>query len=169
MANTNRPKDSEDSNPPRNPVRSPVYWLAVGLGSGLLPRAPGTAGTLVAVPLVLLMNGMLLWQYLAITAFVVGAGIWICGVAARQLAVHDDPSIVWDEIAGFLITMTAAPPGWLWLVTGFVLFRLFDITKPWPIRTVDRCVAGGLGIMLDDVLAGIFALIVLQLAVYVVS
>ena len=168
MANSNRSIESDDSNQQKTYFRNPVYWLAIGLGSGLVPKAPGTAGTLVAVPIVLLMNELLLWQYIVVILLSLIAGIWICGVAARQLGVHDDPSIVWDELVGFLITMMAAPPGWLWLVIGFILFRLFDITKPWPIRTIDRCVEGGLGVMLDDVLAGIYALVVLQVVIYVV-
>ncbi|WP_455221926.1 phosphatidylglycerophosphatase A family protein [Kaarinaea lacus] len=147
----------------------PIYWLAIGLGSGLAPKAPGTAGTLVAVPLYLLLSSLWLWQYLAVVVAGFLIGIWICGKAARQLGVHDDPSIVWDEIIGYLITMIAVPAGWLWIGIGFVLFRIFDIVKPWPIRTIDQRVRGGLGIMLDDVLAGIYALIVLQLLVKVVG
>ena len=89
-------------------------------------------------------------------------GIWICGQTARDLGVHDHGGIVWDEIVGMLIALTAAPPGWLWLVAGFAMFRLFDVVKPWPISTLDREVGGGLGIMLDDILAGLCALAVLQ-------
>ena len=139
-----------------------VYWLAVGFGSGLAPKAPGTAGTVIAIPFFLLMNNLVLWQYLAVVLVLLIAGVWICDVAAKQLGVHDDPSIVWDEIVGYLITMIAAPPGWLWIVVGFVLFRLFDILKPWPIRIIDRRVHGGIGIMLDDVLAAVFALVLLH-------
>ena len=90
------------------------------------------------------------------------AGFWICDEAARQMGVHDDPSIVWDEIVGLLITMIAAPSGWVWIVAGFVLFRVFDIWKPWPIRNIDQGIKGGMGIMLDDVLAGVYALVVIQ-------
>lgn len=139
-----------------------IYWLAVGFGSGLAPKAPGTAGTVVAIPIFLLMNYLVLWQYLVVVLILFLVGIWICESAANRLGVHDDPSIVWDEIVGYLITMIAAPPGWLWVVTGFVLFRLFDILKPWPIRVIDKRVKGGMGIMLDDVLAALFALILMQ-------
>ncbi|MGD8569405.1 MAG: phosphatidylglycerophosphatase A [Gammaproteobacteria bacterium] len=168
MANTDRLSDSRNQQKGKIDKRNPVHWLAVGLGSGLAPRAPGTAGTLVAVPLVLLSNGLPVWQYIFIVLAGLVAGIWICGVAARQMGVHDDPAIVWDEIIGFLITMTAAPPGWLWMVIGFVLFRFFDIAKPWPIRAVDQRLGGGLGIMLDDVLAGLYALVVLQVVIRIV-
>lgn len=145
-----------------------IYWLAIGFGSGLASKAPGTAGTLVAVPIYLAMNYMVLWQYLALVFVLFIAGIWICQVAAKQLGVHDDPSIVWDEIVGYLITMIGSPPGWFWVIAGFVLFRLFDILKPWPIRFIDKKVKGGMGIMLDDVLAAVFALIILQIGQVVI-
>ena len=138
------------------------YWFAIGFGSGLASKAPGTAGTLVAVPIYLVLNQLVLWQYLATVFVLFIAGIWICDVAAKQMGVHDDPSIVWDEIVGYLITMIASPPGWFWIIAGFVLFRLFDILKPWPIRYVDKKVQGGIGIMLDDVLAAVLALLILQ-------
>ncbi len=143
--------------------RNPAHLLAFGLGSGALPRAPGTWGTLAAIPLYLLLSGLPLSAYLAVTLVLALAGVWICHVTARDLGVHDHPGIVWDEIVGYLVTMIAAPAGWLWIVLGFLLFRLFDILKPWPIGPVDRRVGGGLGIMLDDLLAGVMALGVLQL------
>ena len=105
-----------------------------------------------------------LWAYLAVTLAAVLAGIGICGWSARRLGVHDHPGIVWDEIAGYLVTMIAAPGGPAWILLGFLLFRLFDILKPWPIRWLDRSVGGGLGIMLDDVAAGLASLACLQLA-----
>ena len=144
-------------------LRSPVLFLAFGFGSGLAPRAPGTAGTLAAVPLYLLLSQFPLAVYIGVVLVVCVAGVWICGAASRQLGVHDHPGIVWDEFAGLLITMLAAPPGWLWLVAGFCLFRLFDIWKPWPICWADRRLTGGLGIMLDDLLAGALAAVGLQL------
>jgi phosphatidylglycerophosphatase A len=93
-------------------------------------------------------------------------GIWLCEKTTEKLGVHDHSGIVWDEIVGYLVTMLSAPHGWLWLVIGFVLFRVFDILKPWPISVADRRIGGGFGIMLDDVIAGIFAFAVLQLIVY---
>ncbi len=150
-------------------LANPVHFLALGFGSGLAPRAPGTMGTLAAVPLYLLLAGLPPWLYLLVTGVVIVAGIWICDRAARDFGVHDHPAIVWDEIAGFLVTMIAVPVGVFWVVLGFVLFRLFDILKPWPIRWLDRRVHGGLGIMADDVLAGVFAAVVLHLLVFLFS
>lgn len=154
---------AEQDDQQRKPAGGFLYWLAIGFGSGLASKAPGTAGTLVAVPIYLAMVNLAPWQYLAVVLALFVVGIWICDVTARQMGVHDHPSIVWDEIVGYLITMIGVPTGWFWVIAGFVLFRLFDILKPWPIRLVDKKVKGGMGIMLDDVLAAIFALIVLQI------
>ncbi len=141
----------------------PAHWLAFGLGAGLAPRAPGTFGTLAAVPLYLALAGLPLPAYLVLIVALFAWGVWLCGVTARDLGVHDHPGIVWDEVVGYLVTMTAAPPGWGAVVAGFVLFRLFDILKPWPIGALDRRLTGGLGIMADDLLAGVFAALVLHL------
>ncbi|HYQ71813.1 MAG TPA: phosphatidylglycerophosphatase A [Gammaproteobacteria bacterium] len=152
----------------RIPVRRllhPVDFLALGFGSGLVPRAPGTAGTVAAIPVYLLLQPLAMAYYAAIVFLLALAGIAICGHTASRLGVHDHPGIVWDEIVGYLVTMAFAPPGWLWIVVGFVLFRLFDIAKPWPIRWFDRQVGGGLGIMLDDLLAGMFSALLLLLMV----
>jgi len=114
------------------------------------------------VPIYWWLQPLLLWVYLAVVLAVSVIGIWLCHVTSRDLGVHDHSGIVWDEIAGYLITMIAAPPGWQWMLVGFVLFRFFDILKPWPIGWVDRRVHGGLGIMLDDVLAALYAWAILQ-------
>jgi len=150
----------------RKVLTSPVHFLAFGFGSGLAPFAPGTFGTLMAVPLYLLMSQFALSAYLFITALVCITGVWICGKSSEKLGVHDHSGIVWDEFAGYFITMILAPTGWLWIIIGFALFRLFDIWKPWPISILDKQVHGGLGIMVDDILAGFFALICLQLLAY---
>ncbi len=149
-------------------LKDPVNFLAFGLGSGLARKAPGTWGTLmgVAVYLPLQMLGLVPYLFVIVVAFI--AGIYICDHASRQLGVHDHGGIVWDEFVGFWITMIAAPEGWSWLVLGFILFRLFDIWKPWPISWADRQVEGGMGIMLDDVLAGVWALVCLQVIAYFV-
>jgi len=145
----------------------PIHLLAFGLGAGKFPWAPGTAGTLVAVPLYYFsLMPLPLWDYLLAVIGLFVLGVALCHVTARNLGVHDHPGIVFDEIVGFLVTMAAAPAGWVWLVFGFALFRLFDIWKPWPIRAIDRGVGGGLGIMLDDVQAGIYAWLVIQLVVF---
>lgn len=147
---------------PSSVWRNPAHFLAFGLGSGAAPVAPGTFGTLAAIPLYLLLAPLPLWGYLLAVLAVSLLGIWLCDRTSRDLGVHDHPGIVWDEFAGYLVTMIAAPPGWLWIVVGFILFRLFDILKPWPIRWIDRRVHGGFGIMLDDLLAGVFAALALQ-------
>ena len=145
-------------------IRDPVLLLATGFGSGLVPRAPGTAGSLVGVILYLSLAGISLPIYLALILLLSCLGIWICHLAAAKLGVHDAPSIVFDEIVGVLVTLAGTPIEWPWLLGGFVLFRLFDILKPWPISWLDKNVQGGFGIMLDDLVAGLFALVLLQAA-----
>lgn len=148
---------------PKSVWRNPIHFLAFGCGSGAMPFAPGTFGTLVAIPLYLVLEPLSLVYYLLIVAGLTLIGIALCHITARDIGVHDHGGIVWDEIVGYLLTMAAAPRGWLWIVIGFVLFRLFDIVKPWPIRLADKQVSGGFGIMLDDVLAAGYAWLVLQL------
>ncbi|MEP0355793.1 MAG: phosphatidylglycerophosphatase A [Paraglaciecola sp.] len=146
---------------------NPVHFLAFGFGSGLAPKAPGTFGTIAALPIVaVLALYTSLTVYIAITVIASVVGIWICGIAANDMEVHDDSSIVWDEFAGMLITMIAVPLSWQTLLLGFILFRIFDILKPWPISYLDKNAHGGFGIMIDDVLAGLFALGGMQLALY---
>lgn len=138
------------------------HWLAYGFGAGLLPKAPGTMGTLVAVPIYLILSMLPMAAYLAVLAVMIAVGIWVCGATANDIGTDDPAPIVWDEIVGFLIAMIAAPAGWIWVISGFLLFRLFDIYKPWPISTIDDRLHGGLGIMLDDIVAGLMSLAVLQ-------
>ncbi len=142
--------------------RDPRQVLACGLGSGLSPRAPGTAGTALAVPLYLLLAGLEPTTYLLLVAALFALGVWLCAGAARALGAKDPGCIVFDEIVGYLATMAAAPPGWLAVVVGFLLFRLFDVLKPWPVSAADRGVGGGLGIMLDDLLAAGYAWLALH-------
>ena len=144
-------------------LASPWTFLGLGFGTGLAPRAPGTFGTLAAVPICLLLDLGGKGLYLAGTLLVLLTGVAICGATAKHLDAHDHPAIVWDEIGGFLLAMVVVPASVANLLAGFVLFRLFDILKPWPIRLVDRRIHGGLGIMLDDVLAGVFAALTLLL------
>lgn len=142
--------------------RMPHHWLAFGLGAGLVPRIPGTAGTLVAVPLYLLLSPLPVVVYLAVVAGLGAVGIWACGKVAAELGQEDPRPVVWDEVVGYLVTMAAAPVGWIWIIVGFLSFRLFDILKPWPIRDLERRLKGGLGIMLDDLVAGAMAWAVLR-------
>ncbi len=149
-------------------LKNPIHCLAFGFGSGLAPKAPGTFGTLMAIPLYLLLaqSSLLVYAAIVFAAFIIG--IFLCGKTADDLGVHDHPGIVWDEFVGFWITMFAAPAGFLWLLAGFALFRLFDIWKPWPIKILDNKIETGFGIMIDDVLAGIYALAILQIVARVI-
>jgi len=141
---------------------NPIHLLALGFGSGAAPKAPGTCGTLVAVLIYWPLSQLSPEHYLLMLLVTSVMGIYICGQTAKDLGVHDHGSIVWDEFVGFWITMFAAPVGWVWVVVGFVLFRFFDIIKPWPISWIDKNITSGFGIMLDDVIAGVMAAGVLQ-------
>lgn len=143
-------------------LKNPWHLLSLGFGAGLSPQAPGTIGTLVGIPLYLLLQPLPAWLYLLGVMLLFFAGIGICQQSSRRLGVHDHPGIVWDEIVGYLFTMVMVSPSWTHILLGFALFRLFDIWKPWPIRDLDRRVVGGLGIMLDDLLAAVYASILLQ-------
>jgi phosphatidylglycerophosphatase A len=148
---------------PKRLLRDPGHLLSFGLGSGLSPYAPGTAGTAAAIPFYLLLSTLHPITYLLATLLSVVLGVYLCGRTSKALGVHDHAAIVWDEFAGFFITMLFAPVSLTTVVLGFCLFRLFDITKPWPASVIDSRIKGGLGVMLDDVIAGIYAMLVLQL------
>ena len=143
-------------------LANPQNFLALGAGSGLAPVAPGTFGTLAAIPLLFIMPSNP-WLYSAITVVLFVVGVYLCGSCASYLQTHDHPAIVWDEWVGLLLTMFLVPLSIVTVILGFALFRFFDILKPWPIGLADKKVSGGLGIMIDDVLAGIMAAIVLHL------
>jgi len=151
---------------PESVWTNPVHLLAFGLGTGASPYAPGTVGTLLGIPLYWLLAQWPLWIYLMFTALLFLVGTWICDKTSRDIGVHDHSGIVLDEVVGYLITMIAVPVNLWTLFTGFLLFRFFDIVKPWPIRWLDKKVKGGFGIMIDDVLAGLFALGFLWLGLY---
>ena len=142
-------------------LTDPVNFLAFGFGTGLAPFAPGTFGSIPGVLLFWLTLDFGLYVQLAVALAVVISGIWICGESARRIGVHDHGGIVWDEIAGMYLTLLAAPltpVGWL---LAFVLFRTADIVKPWPIRDLDHRLGGGVGIMLDDLVAALYAAVAL--------
>lgn len=147
-------------------LKKPAHLLAFGFGSGTAPFAPGTFGTLVGIPFFMLFSHLSVLLYVLLTLVMFWIGVRICDSCSRDLGVHDHGGIVWDEIVGFLITMIAVPFEWQWILSGFLLFRLFDILKPWPIRWFDRAVEGGFGIMLDDVIAGLFALVCQHLLIH---
>jgi len=151
----------------------PVHFLALGLGSGMPRVAPGTWGTLMALALFILaywLFGAIHWHWL-LAVVIAGAiiGIYLCDKTAKDLGVHDHGGIVWDEFIGFWLCLIGIPVGWHWLVAAFVLFRFFDILKPLPIKWVDRQVQGGLGIMLDDIIAGAYVLLILHAAKWAIG
>jgi phosphatidylglycerophosphatase A len=147
-------------------LRDPGHFLALGAGSGLLPKAPGTAGTLVGVLFYWALAGLDKTAYLSVVMMLFAVGIPLCHRTAQAMGKHDHPAVVWDEIVGYLLTMAFTVPSARGCLIGFVAFRIFDIFKPWPIRDLDRRVGGGIGIMLDDVLAAIYAGLVLVFIEY---
>ncbi|SFS06933.1 phosphatidylglycerophosphatase A [Dyella sp. OK004] len=144
---------------------SAAGWIACGFGSGLAPVAQGTFGSLAALLPWLLLRQLSLPLYVLVIVLGFALGVWACNVAGRALGVDDHRSIVWDEFIGQWIALIPAlvAPWWA-VVAGFALFRLFDVWKPWPIGWLDRRMKGGLGVMVDDVVAGVFAAVVLGLA-----
>ena len=155
------------SKPPDNLARTvmtdPVHILAFGFGAGLAPFAPGTFGSLPGVLLFWFTMDFGLYVQLGVALSATLAGVWICGESARRIGVHDHGGIVWDEIVGMYLTLMVATfsvTGW---ILEFVLFRVMDIVKPWPIRGLDHRIGGGIGIMLDDLVAALYAAILLVL------
>jgi phosphatidylglycerophosphatase A len=149
--------------------QNPWQFIAFGFGSGTIPFAPGTFGTLITIPFYLALRPLNDVHYFIVTTVIVIACMLVCEKVSRDVGIHDHQGMCLDEVAGFLVTMYAAPHHWLWIIVGFVLFRLFDIWKPWPIAFIDRRVGGGFGMVLDDVLAGIYACAVLQGLVWMVT
>ena len=145
----------------RTVLTDPVHFLAFGFGTGLAPFAPGTFGSLPGLLLFWLTLDFGLYVQLAIASALAISGIWICGESARRIGVHDHGGIVWDEIAGMYVTLLIAPLTWQGWAVAFVLFRVMDIVKPWPIRDLDHRIHGGVGIMLDDLVAALYALVLL--------
>lgn len=147
--------------------RDPVYFFVFGFGTGLFKRAPGTWGTLAGVLVYLLIAKCSPTVYLILVMLAFIAGVWGCERVSRGLKVHDYSGIVWDEVVGYLLTMYAVPVHVSWTILGFVLFRVFDIWKPQPIGWIDQRVKGGLGIMLDDVVAAVPAWFILHVLVWI--
>lgn len=146
----------------RQVLRDPVHWLAFGFGSGLLPVAPGTWGSLLAVGIFWLVPPLPIAVQLTALVAAFFAGCVICGASARRLGVHDHGGIVLDEIVAMLLVLCVTPRTAGWTLAAFLLFRFFDVVKPWPIREADHRIPGGLGIMLDDVLAAVYAALVVR-------
>jgi len=136
--------------------------IATALGAGYSPIAPGTCGTAVTVPLAFALAALPLWQYVVILIAITAIGIWAADRADRAWGTHDSGRIVIDEVAGYLTTMALVDRGhWIPLIVGFIVFRLLDITKPPPIRWLDRNIPGGFGVVLDDVAAGVLGMVIM--------
>lgn len=149
--------------------KRPVHALAYGLGTGLSPFAPGTAGTLVGVALFWVMAPLPPAHYAAITVLLALVGVFVCGQTAHDLGLKDPGVIVYDEIVGFLVAMYLLPADWRWVLAGFVVYRLFDIWKPWPIRLLEQSLGLGGGIVADDIMAGLYTLAALHTARWVLE
>ncbi len=147
----------------------PLYFLAFGLGTGTLPFAPGTFGTLMAIPLYLLVQSLSLPFYLLFVFVFIVFSCWISERISHDIQIHDHPGMNIDEFAGFFVTMIDAPQGFGWILLGFLLFRLFDIWKPWPIRFIDIKIHNGIGIVLDDIVGGIYACLLIQIIARIVQ
>lgn len=147
---------------------NPIHFIACGFGIGAMPWAPGTFGTLGGVILYLILSKLALWAYILVAFLLLIVGFVICDITNRDFGTDDHPAAVWDEIVGFLFVMITVPKTWYFIVIGFVLFRIFDIWKPWPIRWIDRNIHGGVGVMLDDWVAAIFSWIVLKVIVWII-
>lgn len=141
---------------------TPAGFLAFGFGSGLAPVAPGTFGTLAAIPLAVVLKLLPAIAYWPILLLLLVAGIRLCSVTARRLGQHDPGSIVWDEMVGYWLTVAFVPLHWAWFLAAFVAFRVFDILKPWPIRWAEKRFEDGAGIMFDDIVAALYAILSLQ-------
>jgi phosphatidylglycerophosphatase A len=145
----------------------PAHFLSLGMGAGLAKKAPGTFGTLLAFPLYYFIqydSYEVQWMVIAVL-FVLG--VYTCDVTGKALGVSDHGSIVWDEIVAMMLVLTVSPAQWQWHVFAFLLFRLFDIWKPFPIRQFDMHLKGGLGVMFDDLLAALYAIAVIQGVIWI--
>ena len=153
----------------RRVCKSPVHLLAFGFGAGLAPKAPGTVGSLLALPLFWLTGHFGLAAQLGVAATLCVLGVWLCGESAKRLGVHDHGGIVWDELTGMYIVLIFSPKSLLAWILAFGLFRAFDIVKPWPIRDLDHRLKGGAGIMLDDLVAALYAASLLALGGWLID
>lgn len=162
--------DKHDRSPLQNiSLKNPWHLIAVGFGSGLAPKAPGTWGSVASIPLcmILIYCPIYIQITVAILCFIIGT--IAASITEKAMGMHDNSSIVIDEFDGMFISIIAFPQQWYLALLAFVLFRIFDILKPWPISLADEKIPGGLGVMVDDVLAGIGALVTAHIIFYCVS
>jgi phosphatidylglycerophosphatase A len=148
---------------PESVWKNPWHFIAFGFGSGAIPVAPGTFGTLMAIPFYLYLSTFSHTFYLIFTIAIFFFSVWLCEKVSADIHIHDHQGMCIDEFVGFLVTMYGAPYGWGWILIGFILFRFFDIAKPWPIRQIDTHVKSGFGMILDDVMAGVYSLIIIHI------
>nr|WP_294840627.1 phosphatidylglycerophosphatase A [uncultured Methylotenera sp.] len=147
----------------------PAHFFALGFGSGLANKAPGTFGTVAGLPLFWLIHHYTITIQLIVISLLFLAGIYFCNKTGQALGVSDHGSIVWDEIVAIMLVLTFTAYQWQWWLTAFLLFRLFDIWKPFPIHQCDVKVKGGLGVMLDDLLAAIYAILSLKALAWIIT
>ena len=150
-------------------IAHPAHFFALGFGSGLAPKAPGTFGTLIGLPLFWLISAYTLQTQLIIIAALFIIGIYFCDKTGKALGVSDHGSIVWDEIVAIMLVLTIVPVSVFWWTLAFALFRLFDIWKPFPIRQFDAKLKNGFGVMFDDLLAAMYAILLLKLIAWPLS
>lgn len=151
----------------RRLMRHPRGWIAAGFGAGFSPVAPGTVGSAVAiVPWMLWLHDLPVQDYAAAVILAFAVGIWAANWVIRESRVEDPSLVVWDEIVGMWLVLWAVPMEWPWVLAAFLVFRLFDIWKPWPVSWADRRLKGGLGTMIDDVFAGLMGMAVMLVAVH---
>jgi len=144
--------------------QKPLQFIAFGFGVGAIPVAPGTFGTLVAIPMYYwLLSPLPVWLYISLVTVLFILACWLCDICSKEIGVHDHGGMVIDEIIGYFITMIAVPPEWKYMLAGFLLFRLFDIWKPWPINLADQHIKGGFGVMFDDLLAALVSCLCLHI------
>jgi len=154
---------------PNSLWKNPLHFIAFGFGSGAMPFAPGTFGTLMAIPFYLALATLNIKMYLLLLIVIIIASIWLCDRVSKEIKIHDHQGMCIDEFVGYFVTMIAVPHSFLWIFIGFLLFRIFDIWKPWPINWIDKNISGGTGMILDDVLAGIYSCVLLHILMRIIG
>lgn len=148
-------------------ISHPAHFFALGFGSGLSKKAPGTIGSLVGIPFYLLIATEPITSKLSILFLMFVMGVYLCDITGKNIGIADHGSIVWDEIVAVMLVLVFTPHYWTWWGIAFVLFRLFDIWKPFPIRQCDAKLKGGFGVMFDDLLAAIYAITILKVLAWI--